>query len=157
MATLIYVYYFIQVQIDGTVVKNLPANAGDTRELGSISGLGRSSGVRNGNPHQYSCLENSMDRGVWWATIHEVAELDMTEQLSMHMYKLSQVKALFKAKCFKIFNRYYQIILCRGPAKSHFYQQCHSSCLKIFRIITDNTYRVFIIGQAWFEIHCLYF
>ena len=45
------------------VVRNLPANAGDAREMGSIPGLGRSFGVGNGNPLQYSFLENSMDRG----------------------------------------------------------------------------------------------
>ena len=45
------------------VVKNLPANAGDSREAGSIPGLGRSPGVGNGNPLQYSCLENATDRG----------------------------------------------------------------------------------------------
>ena len=54
-------------------------NAGD---LGSIPGLGRLSGERNGNPFQYSCLENSMDRGAFWATVHGITqELDMTEQL----------------------------------------------------------------------------
>ena len=47
------------------VVKNLPASEGDTRDAGSIPGLGRSPGVGNGNPHQYSCLKNSMDRGAW--------------------------------------------------------------------------------------------
>ena len=46
-------------------------NAG---ELGSIPGLGRSPGEGNGNPLQYSCLENSMDRGAWWATVHGVAK-----------------------------------------------------------------------------------
>ena len=46
-----------------------------------IPGYGRSPGEGNGNPLQYSCLENSMDRGAWWATVHEVAELDMTEPL----------------------------------------------------------------------------
>ena len=46
----------------GTVVKNLPANTGDTGDMGSIPGSGRSPGARNGNPLQYSCLENSMDR-----------------------------------------------------------------------------------------------
>ena len=45
------------------VVKNLPANAGDARDMGSIPGSGRSPGVGNGNPLQFSCLENSMDRG----------------------------------------------------------------------------------------------
>ena len=47
----------------GTVVNNLPANAGDSRHMGSIPGSGRSPGVGNGNPLEYSCLENSMDRG----------------------------------------------------------------------------------------------
>ena len=55
----------------GSVVKNLPANAGDP---GSISGSGRSPGERNSNPLQYSCLENPMDRGAWWATVHGVAK-----------------------------------------------------------------------------------
>ena len=50
------------------MVKNLPASAGDARDVGSIPGLVRSPGVGNGNLLQYSCLENSMDRGVWWAT-----------------------------------------------------------------------------------------
>ena len=58
----------------GTVVKNLPTNAGDTRELGLIAGSGRSPGVGNGNPLQYSCLENPTDRGTWWAKAHEVAK-----------------------------------------------------------------------------------
>ena len=56
----------------GSVVKNPPANAGDTRDAGLIPGLGRSPGEGNGNPLQYSCLNNSMDRGVWWATVHGI-------------------------------------------------------------------------------------
>ena len=52
----------------GAVVKNLPANAGD---MSSIPGSGRSPGGENGNPLQYSCLENSMDRGAWQATVYE--------------------------------------------------------------------------------------
>ena len=56
------------------VVKNLPANAGDTRAKGSIPESGRSPGVGNGNPLQYSCLENSMDRGAWQATVHGVTK-----------------------------------------------------------------------------------
>ena len=55
----------------GSVVKNLPANAG---YLGLIPGSGRSLGGGNGNPRQYSCLENPMDRGAWWATVHGVAK-----------------------------------------------------------------------------------
>ena len=57
------------------VVKNPPANAGDTGD-----GSGRSPGEGNGNPLQYSCLRNPMDRGDWWATVHGITkELDMTE------------------------------------------------------------------------------
>ena len=52
----------------GSVVKNLPANAGDVRHTGSIPGLRRSLGGENGNPLQYSCLETPMDRGAWWGT-----------------------------------------------------------------------------------------
>ena len=56
------------------MVKNLPANAGDTEDAGSTPGLGRSPGVGNGNPLEYSCLENSMDRGACQATVHGVAK-----------------------------------------------------------------------------------
>ena len=50
-------------------MKNLPANAGDERDVGLIPGLGRSPGDENSNPLQYSCLENFMDRGAWWAAV----------------------------------------------------------------------------------------
>ena len=56
------------------MVKNLPASAGDFRDMGSISESGGSLGVGNGNPLQYSCLENSMDRGAWQPTVHGVAK-----------------------------------------------------------------------------------
>ena len=60
----------------GSVVKSLPANAGDS---GSIRGSGRSPGEGNGNPLQYSCLGNPMDWGAWWATVPGVAESDTPE------------------------------------------------------------------------------
>ena len=55
-------------------VKHLPSNAGDVRDAGSIPGSVRSPGEGNGNPLQYSCLENPMDRGAWWATVRRVAK-----------------------------------------------------------------------------------
>ena len=65
-------------------LKNLSANAGDARDVGLILGLGRPPGGGNGNQLQYSCLENPMDRGAWWAVVHRVAESDMTERA--HFY-----------------------------------------------------------------------
>ena len=55
------------------MVKNSPANAGDTGDMGLIPRSGRSPGGGSDNPLQYSCLENSMDRGAWWATVHGAA------------------------------------------------------------------------------------
>ena len=78
-------------------VKNLPANAGDT---GLIPGWGRSPGGGNGNPVQYSCLENSMDRGVWQSIVHGFAkESDTTENTyrctvytEAHLFTLNSIK-----------------------------------------------------------------
>ena len=69
----------------GLASKESACDAGD---LGLIPGLGRSPGEENGYPLQYSCLENSMERGAWWATVHGVAELDATERLSLSLCRL---------------------------------------------------------------------
>ena len=66
--------------------KNRPANAGDGRKVASFPGSGRSPGVGNGNLLQYSCLENSMGKGAWWATVHGVAK--SLTQLSMHTLRI---------------------------------------------------------------------
>jgi len=68
---LLWVLWASQVAL---VVKNLPANAGDIRDSGSIPESGRSPGGGHGNPLQYSCLENPMGRGAWWATLHGVTK-----------------------------------------------------------------------------------
>ena len=68
------------------VVKNLPANSGNPKDMGLTPRSRRSSGEGNGNPLQYSCLEYSMDRGAWWATVHWVTKsLTRLKQLSMYV------------------------------------------------------------------------
>ena len=66
------------------MVKNGPANAEDTRDVGMIPESGRSPGEGNGNPLQYSCLENPMDRGAWWAAFHGVSKSRV--QLTTHTF-----------------------------------------------------------------------
>ena len=67
------------------MVKNPPANAGDVRDTGLIPGLGRCPGGGHGNPLWYSCLENPMDRGAQWATVHRAAKSwTRLKQLSVH-------------------------------------------------------------------------
>ena len=73
------------------VVKKLPANVGDIRDIGSIPGSGRSPGEGHGNPLWYSYLENPMDRGAWWATVHGVTQSwTQLKRLSMHMFFFCQ-------------------------------------------------------------------
>ena len=73
MATHSSIMYYVDF-LGGSVAKNLPANAGDAGNPGSISVLRRSPGVENGNPLQHSCMKNSMDSGAWQATVHGVAK-----------------------------------------------------------------------------------
>ena len=70
------------------MVKNSPANVGDTGDVGWIPGLGRFSGIGNGNPLQYSCLENPMDRGAWQAThiTWSNKDTDTTEHKHTHAH-----------------------------------------------------------------------
>ena len=74
---------FVWVSLVAQMIKNLPANTGDTGDLALIPGLGRSTGGGNGNPLQYSCVENPMDREAWRATVRGVAKSQT--QLSRHM------------------------------------------------------------------------
>ena len=78
-------YWYLQASQLVLVVKNPPAKAGDIREVGLISGSERSPGEEHGNPLQYSCLENLMDRGAWRATVHGVTKSwTRLKQLSIH-------------------------------------------------------------------------
>ena len=95
------------------VVKNLPANAGDFRHVSSIPGWGRSPGKGNGNPAQYSRLENPMDRGAWRATVHGVAKnrtrLSMCTLLSHS--SLMTVKQMGEVR-FQNFSLYKDVCIC---------------------------------------------
>ena len=67
------------------MIKNSSANAGDVKDTHWVSGSGKSPGGGHGNPFQYSYLDNPVDRGAWWATVHGVAKSQMRlKQLSMH-------------------------------------------------------------------------
>ena len=78
----IHLIWASQVEL---VVKNLPANVGDITDAGSIPGSGRSPGGGHGNPPQYSCLENPMDKGAWSVTVHRVAKSwTQLKRLSTH-------------------------------------------------------------------------
>ena len=79
------------------MVKNLSANAGDIRDAGSIPRWERSPGGGHGNPLQHSCLENSMDRGAWWATVHGVAQ-SWTQLKQLSMQETNSVIPLKKQK-----------------------------------------------------------
>ena len=77
--------YFTKASQVVPVIENSPADAGDIRDAGSIPRSGRSLGKGHGSPLQYSCLENPMDRGAWWAIVHGVTERwTQLKQLSMH-------------------------------------------------------------------------
>ena len=82
MGTVLLIFIIVRIVgfPGGVVVKNLPVNAGDLRDTGLIPGPGRSR-EGNGNPLQYSFLENPMDRGAWQATVHRVAESDGTKTM----------------------------------------------------------------------------
>ena len=71
-----YVHKYIHTRAfqEALVVKNSPANAGDIGDVGLIPGMERSLGGGNGNPLQYSCLENAVDRGAWWAIVYRIPQ-----------------------------------------------------------------------------------
>ena len=82
----------------GTSGKELAANGGDIKDVGWIPELGRSPGEGNGNPLQYSYLENCMDRRAWWATAHRVASRTRLKQLSTHTFSSIKWEQSFRKR-----------------------------------------------------------
>ena len=96
-------------------------SACNARDLGSISGLGRSPGEENGNPLQHSCLENPMDRGAWWATVHGVAQ--SRTRLSYFTFFLSFFLLVFHV---------YYIFFIHSPVDRHF-----SGCFHVLAVVNS--------------------
>ena len=97
----------LTICLGDSVVKNLPANAGDSGNEGSIPGLGRIPGGGNGTPLHYSCLENPMDRGTWWATVQGVAMSQRPQSNWAHSTRLTlrvQHLSVLKGAAMKIFS-----------------------------------------------------
>ena len=86
---------FIHFGDNGSDGEESACSVGDP---GLIPGSGGFPGKENGNPFQYSCLENSMDRGAWWAIVHEVIESDMTEQFNTHTHTHTHTHTLIDIK-----------------------------------------------------------
>ena len=80
------------------MVKNPLANARDARGIGSIPGLGRSPGMGNGNPLQYSCLENTMDGGGWWAAVHGISKRRTRQSMRACMHSTVKEVSLERIK-----------------------------------------------------------
>ena len=95
------------------VVKNLSANAGDAGDADSVPGLWRSPGGRNGDWIQYSCLDNPVDRGAWWATDHGVAKSDTTGRLSPAVWWVPRLTLWGWRTCSRDGTRLYVGIYCR--------------------------------------------
>ena len=112
----------------GSVVKNAPANAGDA---GLIPGSGRSPGGGNGNPLQYSCLENPMDREGWWATVHAVTKswtwLNTHTQACMQTHRIMSVFLFLLIKGFLLLTWEIYKVLTFGDMSSLNSQRDHSS------------------------------
>ena len=113
-------------QFRASQVKNFPANTSDAGDLGLIPGLGRSPGEGNGNPLQYSCLQNLMDRGIWWATDHGGhIEFDRTECARTRQFKVNFEKVDLENKQSGSF------VLTVAPTPISFLET-HASALMLF-------------------------
>ena len=136
------------------MVKNQPANAGDARDAGFIPGLERSPGEGNGNPLQYSYLENSMDRGAWWATVHGVTWVGhdwATITHSHHPWIYSILPTIRKIAGYYLFKNWLCLILSLLYSDSHcvliFYLPYLLITLSYFPFL--NVFQYFILDDTY--------
>ena len=117
----LYVFYYLFCWASQMVlvIKNPPVNAGAIRDLDLIPGLGRSPGRGHGNPLQYSCLENPMDKGAWWATVHGVAKSWTRlkwQHVCKHILDKYMLMNIISSSCTDLFIIPTPVLL---PGKSH--------------------------------------
>ena len=107
------------------VVKNRPANAGDGRALGSIPGLGSFPGGGHGNPLWYSCLENPMDRGAWWARVHGVSQSrTRLKEVSITQYVCWYIRRTLYQTSFYLPPWHHLTLLIPSPSQKALVQRC---------------------------------
>ena len=125
------------------VVKKLPANAGDVRDMGLALGSGRFPGGGHGNPLQCSCLENAMDRGAWRATVHGVAKSWIRlKRLSMH----ARISLIYITASFSCLAKWF--------SHTYAYLSVLSHILSHFRLLQNIEYSSlhYVIGPCWLTI-----
>ena len=129
------------------VVKNLRANSGDIKDMGSIPESRRSPAIGNGNPLQYSCLDNPVDSGAWPVTVYEVAKGQM--RLSTHTAKISYPSYHVKATCVYLIYHCWCWLWSAGwcgvslfPTFPLFFPPSHTILFGRNTLFTENTYRV---------------
>ena len=135
--------------LGGTMVKNPPANVEDGRDVGLIPGSGRSPGEGNGNPLQYFCLENSMDRGAWLVSIHRITEnrtwlSRLSSWVCMHTHTHGSSSFVF------VFLRNFCTVLYSGRIKLLSYQQYASVPFALLFLVF--LIKTTLIGMSWYFI-----
>jgi len=141
---------------DNAVVKNPPASVGDIRDMGSILKLGRSPGVGNGNPLQYSCLENPMDRRAWGPTVHRVAEeSDRTEQLTNNFVWRSSAPLLSAAPLVHL-PGLQSWVCARARAHTHTHTHTHTSTTKALSKYPPRRSASLSYTRVWQPFHYLH-
>ena len=145
------------------VVKNPPANARDAKDMGLIPGSGRYPGEGNGNLLQYSCLENSMNRGAWWAAVPGTTELDIPEQLGTHnpyTLPLSPFKVCdYSSLCSSGHILYIWHICCsllasrrQAKIRGKWFRQNHRTGYRLGAHTWDLNQEVVILGKGTWEL-----
>ena len=133
------------------VVKNLPANAGDVRNMGLIPGTGRSLRGGHGNPLQYSSLEDPMGRGAWWATVHRVAESDTNEATShIHTHIHTHTPSKSRVTNLMIFPLQ---LMSHSNSAVYFVISCKLPSPNLFNLVSMKVIIIFLLQSYFVDLH----